>query len=161
MIIDKKCPAKAFYRCIGDDCQWWHQAFNRCSVLSMAIGLTYEPAKAAEEDEGSIDLPQEIVDKLKKAGVQSYADIGRMGGIASLLGQGIITVGEANTMADALERWREFTEASKPTTPGVRKCRGCGCTDDLACPGGCYWVEEDLCSACAKESSKPGDLGKS
>lgn len=29
-----------------------------------------------------------------------------------------------------------------------RKCRVCGCTDIAACPGGCYWVEEDLCSAC-------------
>lgn len=32
--------------------------------------------------------------------------------------------------------------------PGVRRCRVCGCTDDYACPGGCYWVEEDLCSKC-------------
>lgn len=31
------------------------------------------------------------------------------------------------------------------------KCRECGCTEDNACPGGCYWVDEDctLCSACA------------
>lgn len=29
------------------------------------------------------------------------------------------------------------------------KCRICGCTDDNACPDGCYWIEEDLCSACA------------
>jgi hypothetical protein len=29
-----------------------------------------------------------------------------------------------------------------------RKCRVCGCTEDHACPGGCYWVEEDLCSEC-------------
>lgn len=28
-------------------------------------------------------------------------------------------------------------------------CRQCGCTDGLACPGGCSWVEPDLCSACA------------
>lgn len=28
-------------------------------------------------------------------------------------------------------------------------CRECGCTDDCACPEGCFWVEEDLCSACA------------
>lgn len=28
-------------------------------------------------------------------------------------------------------------------------CRECGCTDGQACPGGCYWVEEDLCSSCA------------
>jgi hypothetical protein len=27
-------------------------------------------------------------------------------------------------------------------------CRVCGCTDDRACPGGCFWVEPDLCSSC-------------
>ena len=27
-------------------------------------------------------------------------------------------------------------------------CRVCGCTEDRACPGGCEWVEADLCSAC-------------
>jgi hypothetical protein len=31
----------------------------------------------------------------------------------------------------------------------VRACRVCGCTDDRACPGGCWWVEADLCSSCA------------
>lgn len=31
----------------------------------------------------------------------------------------------------------------------VRTCRSCGCTDERACPGGCTWVEADLCSACA------------
>ena len=30
-----------------------------------------------------------------------------------------------------------------------RVCRVCGCTQFNACPGGCYWVEHDLCSACA------------
>lgn len=29
-----------------------------------------------------------------------------------------------------------------------RICRCCGCTDDNACPGGCSWVEDDLCSTC-------------
>ena len=33
----------------------------------------------------------------------------------------------------------------------TRKCRVCGCTDYCACPGGCYWVEEDLCSRCAAD----------
>jgi hypothetical protein len=30
-------------------------------------------------------------------------------------------------------------------------CRGCGCTEDHACAGGCHWTpgEEDLCSRCA------------
>jgi len=27
-------------------------------------------------------------------------------------------------------------------------CRICGCTNEHPCDGGCYWVEEDLCSAC-------------
>ena len=30
------------------------------------------------------------------------------------------------------------------------RCRICGCTDNNACPGGCYWVEEDLCSQCVE-----------
>jgi len=29
-----------------------------------------------------------------------------------------------------------------------RKCRVCGCTWTTPCTGGCYWVEDDLCSAC-------------
>lgn len=29
-------------------------------------------------------------------------------------------------------------------------CRMCGCTDSHACPGGCFWVEADLCSVCAE-----------
>lgn len=38
---------------------------------------------------------------------------------------------------------RRYEEASVP------RCRICGCTDDHACYGGCYWVEPDLCSSCA------------
>ncbi len=35
----------------------------------------------------------------------------------------------------------------------VPTCRGCGCTDERACPGGCCWVEDpelegELCSTC-------------
>ena len=29
-----------------------------------------------------------------------------------------------------------------------QRCRVCACTDCEACPGGCWWVEEDLCSSC-------------
>jgi len=38
-----------------------------------------------------------------------------------------------------------YCRISKP----VRRCRVCGCTDDHACPGGCFWVAPDLCSRCA------------
>jgi len=47
----------------------------------------------------------------------------------------------------------------------VRRCRKCGCTDMHACPGGCSWVDADLCSACAGNSVRdprtdpqPGDV---
>ena len=41
-----------------------------------------------------------------------------------------------------------MTTKTEATTPGV--CRACGCTDEVACEGGCCWVDErrDLCSAC-------------
>jgi single-strand DNA-binding protein len=41
------------------------------------------------------------------------------------------------------------TETGQSQPDGVRRCRECGCTEDNACPGGCYWVEPDLCSVCA------------
>jgi len=41
-----------------------------------------------------------------------------------------------------------------------RKCRVCGCTDDHAWTGGCFWVEEDLCSACAAKKKGKGRKGK-
>ena len=31
----------------------------------------------------------------------------------------------------------------------VEICRRCGCTDEVACPGGCSWAEKGLCSTCA------------
>ncbi len=40
---------------------------------------------------------------------------------------------------------------SQTITPG-RVCRVCGCTDDRACRGGCWWVEWDLCSACRERA---------
>lgn len=35
--------------------------------------------------------------------------------------------------------------------PRDAHCRVCGCTDALACPGGCWWVEPDLCSSCDED----------
>jgi len=35
-----------------------------------------------------------------------------------------------------------------------RICRVCGCTNEHPCDGGCYWVEEDLCSACQEKAER-------
>lgn len=34
------------------------------------------------------------------------------------------------------------------THDSAKKCRVCGCDWLHACHGGCYWVEDDLCSCC-------------
>lgn len=39
-----------------------------------------------------------------------------------------------------------------------QRCRACGCTDEDGCPEGCWWVEEDLCSSCARSGGAPADL---
>ena len=31
----------------------------------------------------------------------------------------------------------------------IERCSRCRCTDDDACPGGCFWIRPGLCSACA------------
>jgi hypothetical protein len=52
-----------------------------------------------------------------------------------------------------------MTATADPTTAAV--CRVCGCTTDDACImqqgdflGGCWWVEDDLCSGCTGEHER-------
>lgn len=35
-----------------------------------------------------------------------------------------------------------------PVEHPAGSCRLCGCTDEHACDGGCFWIAEGLCSAC-------------
>lgn len=44
---------------------------------------------------------------------------------------------------------------SEPLVTLIPVCRLCGCDDLHACPGGCWWVGPDLCSAC---EPAPGDV---
>jgi hypothetical protein len=39
-----------------------------------------------------------------------------------------------------------------------RSCRDCGCTDEQACPGACFWVLPDVCSACATRQLREAGL---
>jgi hypothetical protein len=38
-----------------------------------------------------------------------------------------------------------------PLVLGIAVCRMCGCTDVYGCDEGCYWIEDNLCSACVAE----------
>lgn len=100
--------------CWGEYCAWWHKEKGQCSVVSMAKGLTQEPPKEQEAAAGALDLPQALLDKLKKEGFESFADIGKAGGIASLEDQGVITSEEAGIMTKALEQWKEFMGSFPP-----------------------------------------------
>jgi len=35
----------------------------------------------------------------------------------------------------------------------ARRCRVCGCTQNRACPGRCWWVAADLCSSCVRTNA--------
>lgn len=37
-----------------------------------------------------------------------------------------------------------------------RRCAHCGCTDDDPCEGGCWWVDDDCCSACGDKLPEAG-----
>ncbi|MEQ1512942.1 MAG: hypothetical protein ABL934_09710 [Lysobacteraceae bacterium] len=36
----------------------------------------------------------------------------------------------------------------------IRRCHVCKCTDTNACPGGCRWIGEDLCSSCGPRAAR-------
>lgn len=42
--------------------------------------------------------------------------------------------------------------------PDLPRCRMCGCTDEKACEGGCFWKAPDLCSECAGGDPLPPAL---
>lgn len=77
------------------------------------------------------------------AGVSGYAD---RAGCQTLLQ----AMEDEGWVVTCRARLRPF--ASLETLYGlpddVAACRVCGCITDLACEGGCSWVEDDLCSKC-------------
>lgn len=51
----------------------------------------------------------------------------------------------------AADRMMEVEDWARDVLLGVAnvpRCRVCRCTDDNPCEGGCWWVADDLCSAC-------------
>src|SRR5215831_15416689 len=54
------------------------------------------------------------------------------------------------TMAEQLEREIRVEDGAlqEGEIRWPRRCGVCGCTDERPCPGGCFWVADDLCSNC-------------
>lgn len=84
-------------------------------------------------------------------------DIGEMGFAVLLFDFGQPGIGNYISNADRecmIQALRETADRLENNQDGTRTCRVCGCTDD-DCSGciertgvPCYWVENDLCSAC-------------
>lgn len=50
-----------------------------------------------------------------------------------------------------LNEWSMVKGFDSEDEEDEQTCRVCGCTWDNACEGGCYWVDDDLCSSCAEK----------
>ncbi|SMF82920.1 hypothetical protein SAMN06265365_14818 [Tistlia consotensis] len=114
--------------------------------------IEFQPAEHALPD-GAIEIAsgdESLVRELMSATARHVRD-----------GDGLLVPGvpEAETQdaaLDALIVWTGWLKA-RGCLPirheGLRRCRSCGCTQAAACEmadgGGCWWVEPDLCSACA------------
>lgn len=61
--------------------------------------------------------------------------------------------GETGTCGD-FGQWECWQRYFRERVESEQVCRVCGCTQDNACPGGCSWVEEDLCSCCTPKVKK-------
>lgn len=57
--------------------------------------------------------------------------------------------GETGSCGDR-GKWECWQKYFKERVDAEQVCRVCGCTQNNACPGGCSWVEPDLCSDCAE-----------
>lgn len=62
----------------------------------------------------------------------------------------VVGAGDVAFLLDAGERWRTVTRDERPDLFAElgEVCRGCGCSDAIACAGGCWWVARGLCSRC-------------
>lgn len=57
--------------------------------------------------------------------------------------------GELDQCGDR-DKWECWKKYFRERSENEQICRVCGCTQENACDGGCWWVEPDLCSRCAE-----------
>ncbi|MEY2161328.1 hypothetical protein [Rhodanobacter sp. FW106-PBR-LB-2-11] len=60
---------------------------------------------------------------------------------------------EAASDSESAPDFEAKADVRPPLLSQSGSCRVCGCTESFACPGGCSWVEPDLCSACQSKAT--------
>lgn len=116
--------------------------------MSESVAYTYTDGMirfAAKCPRGALPIAHGDKTQLRAA-IEPIARHGHARGV--LLVPGMPEAKNASRALNALVVFRNRVQQS----PAPRACRVCGCTNDRACQGGCYWVERDLCSACADKS---------
>lgn len=137
----------------------------RATVLQAVLAIA-----AADDGLAELQLPLRFHNALHQAGVHTAGQLSARTAEQLLDFRNIGVAGVAAVRVALAERGlRLADQATIPVllesgTPGildvVAACRVCGCTEEQACPGGCWWVpdpwvEGDLCSACLPPSPAP------
>lgn len=76
--------------------------------------------------------------------------------VVSAIAGGQVSIGIAAPRDIRVDR-SEIRAARRLALSARRQCRVCHCRQEQACPGGCYWVELDLCSACVDHDPSKED----
>jgi hypothetical protein len=116
-----------------------HDLINRCAI------------EAEDLDDFTVPLHLDLNSALALVGNLQLAlrhpdNTGSAAAVARQIIDGLI----ARMTASGLEANAELARlGDNPDYDAImRTCRVCGCTERNACPGGCSWVDVDLCSQC-------------
>lgn len=137
----------------------------RAAVLQAVLAIAADDDGLAE-----LQLPRRFHNALRQAGVHTIGQLAARTREQLLDVRNVGVAGVAAVQAALGERGLRL--ADRALTPGVPEsvipgfldvvaaCRVCGCTEDAACPGGCWWVpdpwmEGELCSSCLPPSPAP------
>lgn len=92
-----------------------------------------------EDDDSDEDIDDDDVEEEARAFYEEHA--------APLTPDATVEILAA--AAGASPSWFTATRTLRYPPMGEMVCRGCGCSDNRACPGGCFWAAPNLCSRCA------------
>jgi len=143
-------PDEAMYQLVYDDAA-------RHSFGGWACARPQQSASGAhvtflDVSEASVDLHSHnsmpaffsATDDADEQGLRFYMVIGRLGTERPEISSRVGVYGHTMRVPAAT-----VFDGLGPFVDTFGRCRVCGCTELQGCEGGCYWVEEDLCSQCA------------
>jgi hypothetical protein len=106
-------------------------------LLSRATraGLKKHPDGRDDSAERAADLRETVIDELEWRVLEVSADLFELSG-------------DRDTSEEVRESIAEALRCTAAARKSSRVCEGCGCTDFLACPGGCSWTSDRRCSRC-------------